>query len=410
MFYRKWSQWLVLLAILACSLFGSCSRHYYYAPSLKEAQPVEMPVMEPYTDITIYQKTFKEQTYSDSLSAIAHRALLDVIDGDTLWNLKRLHVKDAEKYRAAVLKWARECRASKSISEVDVPDVLLDYMKEADEPYLMFIIQKGYERDKDFAKSFWGWPDTDSNGAALSFEALVADSNSQKTAFYNKYSQTGTTIGSYKKDGMKPTDSKSVEICLHQLLRNYPDRQTNASYLMEEKPRTIFFLNPGLGLMYSDASSANRINGMEPSYSVSADVLFSPFRSPFCIGFGINHIQSFASLKRSGHSDHLQSGGLEIGYSRVFGTRHSLTLVLGAHYSVEKVWLQMPGEDESERSGKGFSGQASLMYQFRINEVDALGIKLNAQSLFHESPLANPNSKIDNCLIAISYMSYSFLF
>ena len=397
-----------LTAIAGLLLLSSCSRQYYYSPTLKGAQPITMPVAEPYTDIQIFKKSYKDLAHSDSLSVLAHKALQELLDGDNPWNIKRLDSAETADLEPSVQAWAAECLAAKDIAEVDVPADILGYMKASGEPYLMFLLQQGIEHDKDSQMTVW---ESLKNHYApvLFFQALVADAVAGKTAYYNYFYWHDPESSS----DMRPSDSRGVEACMLGLLSNYPDRKTVSKFRIQEWPTDWNIINVGLGAMYSGATPGYMSRGWEPARTFSGSIL--PYQlacSPFHVGIGVNGIASLGSITDSKgdkyYTDSYQSGGPEVAYNQIFGNRHALTLMVGLHYSLGRSWRLTPNENVSEFRSRGLAAQASMSYHYRLSAYRGLGVTLNAQSLLYDSPLSNPHSPVDNCLISISYLLNSF--
>ncbi len=396
----------------ACVLLSSCSRHNYYAPSLKEAQPITMPVAEPYTNIQIFKKSYNDLAYSDSLSALAHKALQEVLDGENPWNVKRVDSLDVLKYAASVRGWADDCRAAEDIADVDVPADILDYMKASDEPYLMFIIQKGIEPDKN-SRITVSESLKNHHVPVLIFQALVADAVTGKTAYYNSYYWHDPESYSSHSSHMKPSDCIGVETGMFGLLDNYPDRKTVSLYGIQERPTDWNIIHVGLGAMYSGAMPGYMSRGWEPAWTISFN--FLPWQladSPFNVGIGASSLISLGSITDSKGDKYgtgsYESIGPEVAYNQIFGNRHVLTLMLGLHYSQGASWQLTPDMDANRFRSRGLAAQASLSYHYRLSTYRGLGITLNAQSLLYDTPLSNPNSPIDNNFISISYLLTSF--
>ena len=163
---------------------------YYCSPSLTKAQPMTMPVVAPYTDIKTYQRSYIEMANSDSLTSIAHDLLSEMLDSANLWNLKLIEVEGTEAYRSAVQQWAVACRNAETPADVKAPAEVLELMKKVDEPFMMFILQNGFERD---VESHISAKDklTSQLFVGFDYEALVADASSGQTAFYNRYQRHG---------------------------------------------------------------------------------------------------------------------------------------------------------------------------------------------------------------------------
>ena len=403
-----------LTAIAGLLLLSSCSRQYYYSPTLKGAQPITMPVAEPYTDIQIFRKSYRDLSHSDSLSALAHSALQDVLDGDNPWNLTRLDRMDAAKYEASVEKWAEECRTARDISDVDVPAGILEYMNSTDDPYLMFIVQKGIERDFDH------WPSLTTILLGRSvprndFQVLVADRTTGKTAYYNRYYRADDT-------DYRPSDSRSIEKSMHHLLRKYPSSEMLSAYQertrmasfsqMDGRPKEWIFLYTGVGTMYSGALPGYTSMGCETSWTSGAEIF--PWQisgTPFSAGFGMTETAALRSIKDSdgnGYSDALLSVGPEVAYSQIVGKRNTLTVTLGLHYVSGSSWQLSSAMDAYRVRSNGMAAQASLKYHYRLHACHAFGVTLNIQSQLLHTPMSNPQSPIDNSLIAISYMHLAF--
>lgn len=411
MYCKHYLNRFLLGVSFACVLLSSCSRQNYYAPSLKEAQPMTMPVAEPYTDIQIFKKSYKDLAYSDSLSALAHKALQEVLDGENPWNVKRVDSLDVLKYAASVKRWAEECLSTDDIADVDVPADILDYMKASDEPYLMFIIQKGIEHDKNSRITVLESL-KNHDTPVLSFQALVADAVTGKTAYYNNYYWHDPYSGSLS-HSMNPSSFSGVETGMFGLLDNYPDKKSNSLFRIQERPTDWNIIHVGLGAMYSGAMPGYMSRGWEPAWTTSFN--FLPWQladSPFNVGIGASSLISLGSITDSKgdkyYTGSYESIGPEVAYNQIFGNRHVLTLMLGLHYSQGGSWQLTPDMDANRFRSRGLAAQASMSYHYRLSTYRGLGITLNAQSLLYDTPLSNPNSPIDNNFISISYLLTSF--
>lgn len=402
-------QLTILFFVLACLLFANCARQSYYAPSLKEAQPITMPVADPYTDIQIFSRSYKNLAHSDSLSALANSALQDLLDGDNPWNLRRLDMAQTARLEPSVKAWAAECFVAKDIAEVKVPEDVIDYMKASGEPYLMFLIQEGVEHDDDSRMAMSDFL-LGRNVPKLYFQAVVADAINHKTAYYKQ--SVYADMENYSSFGVKPSDPRGVEIGMYQLLSDYPDKQTLNAYKTELHPRNWEFIYAGVGTLYANAQPGYVSQGCEPAWGIGMDILpWTLFHSPFSVGFGFAEMMGLPTTKDADgnrYLDYSENVGLEMAYNKIFRQRHTFTLMMGLHYTWGNSWQLNPALEAYCFRSNGLAVQASLMYHYRINANNAWGIRLNAQSLLHDSPLSNPQSPIDNCLIAVSYLMTYF--
>lgn len=366
-------------------------RNYYYSSSLQKAQPMTMPVVAPFTDIKTYQHRYNELVGSDSLTSIAHDLLSDKLDSTNLWNLKLIEVEGVEAYRAVVQQWAAACRAAKTPADVAVPDELLELMKKVDEPFLMFILQDGFERDmgiKVTAKDRL----TNQNFVGFDYEALVADAATGRTTFYNRYQQNGDY--DYMRYGVKPTSIQSTESTLRQLLKHYPDMKTYNAYQMDKRTTMLWHAGFGPGFTYYCPEAyylGDGLGGSVTTASFRYGFLVRMPKSPIFAGVGVSNL-IFDDTE-------LLSIGPEVAYQYEIDEKQFLTFSLGLHYSLDNYYA----------IGDFLAGQASIMYHYRLNALNALGFTVNAQSMLYPFSsycqlISNPHSFIENGMFAISYM------
>ena len=81
-----------LIFFLLCMTFCSCTvyvdtlTHAYSAKDSKDVPLSDLSIIEPYTDISTFKTRFWEREHSDSLTLLAHEALLEVLDKDKDWD------------------------------------------------------------------------------------------------------------------------------------------------------------------------------------------------------------------------------------------------------------------------------------------------------------------------------------
>lgn len=358
---------------------------YYCSPSLTKAQPMTMPVVAPYTDIKTYQHSYIEMANSDSLTSIAHDLLSEMLDSTNLWNLKLIKVEGTEAYRSAVQQWAVACRNAETPADVKAPAEVLELMKKVDEPFMMFILQNGFERD---VESHISAKDklTSQLFVGFDYEALVADASSGQTAFYNRYQRHGDY--DYIRYGVKPTSHQSTETIMRSLMKYYPDKKTYNSYQMDKQTTMLWYASIGIGSYYFNPykyqSLGNSTGGTIETVAFHYGFLARLFQSPVLAGMGATNFTHDRT--------ELFSFGPEVAYQWEIEKKHLFTLSLGMYYSPE-------GYDY-----RGWAGHASFMYNYRLNALNSVGFNVSAQSLLHDSSYSKSNSFIDNGLFSISYM------
>lgn len=153
----------VMLAMVSSLLLCSCSTFRMCSDELKQAPQWGVPVLEPYTYVElVHNKSEEGAMASDSLTAVAHELLTNVIqDNSQLWLDGRasealpigeiIRMDDADLYEqigrslgSAV--WA--CKNGRQAKKIELPGELIDFMNANDYPYLMLVYHEGYVRTK----------------------------------------------------------------------------------------------------------------------------------------------------------------------------------------------------------------------------------------------------------------------
>ena len=369
-------------------------RGYYCSPSLAEAQPMTMPVVAPYTDIRGMLNSDIDLSHNDSLTRIAHDVLSMKLESLDDLSFRLIEIDDAEAYRSVVQQWAEACRTADDISEVAVPQPLLDLMAKVKEPFLMFVLQDGFERGQGENRS-----------AGFDYKSLIAEASSGKTAYYNRY-VSWTDVNGYAK-GIKPTSEQYTESAIHYMMKDYPDRKTSASYTFDKQLRVLISVNLSAGSLYPLSLPGYIEKSKETVKGIDVNYLFRMGKTPFFAGLEVMNLSSFNKLLGTDghkHSDEVVYWGPVLAYNKVLGMRHSLTFSLGLNYSAELSWFQEPDGLATGYREKGWNSNASLMYHYRLNAYNALGIGMNVQSFQHLSPFSVFNSPIDYGTISVSYM------
>ena len=201
----------------------------------------DIPLLEPFTDITWFTTDYRQQTHNDSLTSVAHRLLLETLveKRDELRCGELLYMSDTTRYRQIGEQMDSLSRMRKLPADA-VPPLLLEIMEEKGIRYLTLILYQGYEHNPAYTHARFPLIAEDdeywcSNGACIHPSIFIVDAQKKAFSYYSHHLYNGcisrNNLSFFKRksreiDGLRPTDKNSIYDCLQPLF--------NSIYLLDE--------------------------------------------------------------------------------------------------------------------------------------------------------------------------------
>lgn len=388
----------ILFATLLLSMLCGCSVTYY-ANGRSGMPCADIPVIEPFTEIGSYKTRYFEREHDDSLTALAHEAMLEVMGSEKAWGLGEvLAVSDTAEYEAirqdvyTLLKNANTKKKKRDyiafepaknnlIKDASLPASLLDYMKRNQLPYVMILLQNGFERHPEQKKIGYKWYNAKSfeantnNGSILEMECLVADALQDRIYFYN--------MSGHLDD--KPRDKEDIQADLHDLLGEYVHKN---AVTQRNTPKRYVSYHIGYGRAYSSVVGTRGWDIDPGNLNYGAEALWSISKSPLSAGFTMDLNDNIIALSyedavnRWGTNRKYFLGPL-VGLNKIVADRHLFSFNLGAGLMIDDTsYTRYDVSAGMKKMGYDYkfylAENASVSYCYRFNNREALGIKVRA--------------------------------
>ena len=111
-------------AILFLIAFCSCSSLTYYAEGKSGMPCPDIPVIEPFTDLGVFKTHYTEREHSDSLTELAHKAMMEVLGENDSWNLGDVmilsDVSEYEAIRKDIFALLESCQGNYNLPEASL--------------------------------------------------------------------------------------------------------------------------------------------------------------------------------------------------------------------------------------------------------------------------------------------------
>lgn len=410
---------IFLLSFLSLMAFSGCSSLTYYAEGKSGMPCPDIPVIEPYTDIGIFKTHYTEREHSDSLTALAHEAMMEVLGENDSWNLGDVMIlSDASEYEAIrkdIFALLESCQGNYDIPETSLlpadkqrlasatlPASLLDFMNREGKPYMMILLHNGFEPHPDtpYRNRYTGnkWAQ-ESNGNITELECVVADAKQNRVYFYNR----SCGYGSDKDD--KPTSKAVIEKQLHSLLSDYPHKNTITK---TELPKLFFHYGVGYGQIFPSQKITegrpvgpdNTVTGLEFLWRIS--------KTPLYLGLtatsNFHKIASTTEANSPWERNQVDYSGPMIGMCKIVGKHH----FFDGELSVGAVAVGGKTEGFDLGAVRTMGESVSLCYSYRITNSIALGIQGRAYTF--NNPVQSDGKKrfIDLWNVALCFTTLSF--
>lgn len=221
-------------------MLSSCTSTRYVSDSLKAYAPADIPLIEPYTDVFYIESGLGAQ-YNDSLTYVAHEALLDCLEENVAWFPydKILYLEDKEVWRSMALDmeiFLTRCGSSsrRRIATFPLPASLSEFMAANDLPYAMLLYHNGLTQSwKTYGKSVAADVALAVGTAALSIltggltPALYGTSvkaTSRMTVAVANAAEGTISYYNTVEDAYEPVDPTRDYELLKRLFRKYPSK------------------------------------------------------------------------------------------------------------------------------------------------------------------------------------------
>ena len=407
-----------LIFFLLCMTFCSCTvyvdtlTHAYSAKDSKDVPLSDLSIIEPYTDISTFKTRFWEREHSDSLTLLAHEALLEVLDKDDKWELGDILVlSDSSEYESirqdiyGLLKSTEKKTRykefifhpadKKKLAAATLPSSLLDYMNRNGLPYVMILLLNGFEPSPD--TSFWNRVSSSdsetegTNGNYIEMECLVADAAQNRLDYYGR--EYGYGRNNLKHEAMgKPTDPEFIDEALYHLFGRYTTGKPVIKPITETETEPKRYIIGGLG--YGNINpSAKGCGGLAvgPEVFAMIDVAWHIRRTPLWLGVtgesGQHKIATDFTEDAKRQDRESFFVGPIVATNKLFGKRSMVNFALGAGYMSCRPFYKV-GEGGSveevsnghiwSRSNGFIAENATLSYHYRLDNNLAVGIKARA--------------------------------
>lgn len=391
----------LLFATFLLSMLCGCSATYY-ANGRSGMPCADIPVIEPFTEVGSYKTRYFEREHDDSLTPLAHEAMLEVMGSEKAWGLGEvLAVSDTAEYEAirqdvyTLLKNANTLKKKRDyiafepaknrlIKDASLPASLLDYMKRNHLPYVMILLQNGFERHPDQKKIGYKWynaknfESSTSNGSILEMECLVADALQDRIYFYNMAGRLDD----------KPTDKEDIQADMHDLLGEYVHKN---AVTQRNTPKKYLSYHFGYGKAYPSVVGTRgwEIDPDNLNF-FGAEALWSISRSPLSVGFTMDLNNNSVAIAYEDAVNHWGKNtkyffGPLVGLNKIVADRHLFSFNLGAGLVIDdtsytrynaSAGMKEPGYDYKYYLVEN----ASISYSYRYNNRRAIGIKVRAYS------------------------------
>jgi len=405
---------LILLFIGSVFLY-SCSTITYYANGKSGMPCPDIPVIEPYTDIASFKTRYFEREHDDSLTTRAHEVMMDILQekGET-WHLGDvLELSDSSEYEAirkdiydlldsfGKKKNHDEARIwptdKKKMANASLPPSLLEYMKRNDKPYVMILLQNGFEYIKDenagiraYRKKGYEIENISDGDYYSELDCFVADALQNRIYFYSG------------QGGLKPTDKVVVEVGMDYLMSDYIRKN---SIISKGLPKTYLSLFAGYGQVYPSAFGTDGRDVGPTNISWGLDMMWSISNTPLSLGLSAivnEHVITQVNervVKRNTHLTRVYSP--MIGWNRIVANRHLFGLGLGVGLARSSV--------SGETKRYYLAENAVLSYGYRVDNNRVIGLKAHAYTFndrFAKNELLKPIIPMWSVSLCYTFMGF----
>lgn len=419
---------LFLIAFCSCSVYVDTFTHVYSAKDSKGAIP-DIPVIEPYTDISTFKTRFWEREHSDSLTLLAHEALLEVLEKDDKWELGDILVlSDSSEYESirqdiyGLLKSTEEKTRyrefifhpadKKKLAAATVPSSLLDYMNRNGLPYVMILLLNGFEPSPN--TSFWNRnssSDSDTegtNGNYIEMECLVADAAQNRLDYYGREYGYGRTNLHFEAKG-KPTDPEFIDEALYYLLGGYSMRKPITRPITHTEPKQYITVGFGYGSFSPSAKGSAGQSVESGQIAQNLDAAWRIRKSPLWLGASLE----YGSWE---YRDNFYIGPM-VTTNKRFGKRNMINFEISAGYMWRRPYYLPLGDGSTKEMSNGYlwnrsngfiAESASLSYSYMITNYLSIGVKARAYTFNNTAQADGKNPFIDKWNISLCLTTLRF--
>ena len=392
----------VLFVIMWLVTLCSCSPVTYYAKGKSGMPCPEIPVMEPFTEIGSFKTRYFQREHDDSLTSIAHEAMMEVLgENGEEWHLGDvITISDSAEYETIRQEIYTLLKSSttkknhpsdfvafkpangKKLKEKTLPASLLDYMKRNELPYVMILLQNGFEPHPEYKPKGWHiltreFEAYSSKRTVTELECLVADAQQNRIYFYTMSGHVDAT----------PTVKEELRIEMNDLFADYSHKNSITQKDIPKKYGSIYW---GYGQIYPSPYGDQGRDIDSDNYSFGVETYWPLSKSPFSAGFTLENndhliaIDDYTMGKRIWVNHDNMFLAPAIGLYKIVADRHMFSLGLSAGLMVGSTprlyyngtnWRYMK---KSYEYNYHMAEKLSLSYNYRFINRTAIGIMASA--------------------------------
>lgn len=411
---KKAVFYLFLLAALGLC---SCSTsHIGVDRGVKALDVEDIAVIEPYTDIQTYLTTYKEEkVHSDSLTAVAHQTLMEVLADYPNWKeCKVIRPENYDSIGEDVFAIIKNDEKPSKVKATTPPASLLNSMEADSLDFAMVILQKGYEPGPNAKINRYQASSGRDNGSFSFFASYLVGRKDSSVIHYDWYGHRGIAIEDGTREGFKPTDSQTISTGLNYVLDKAPLSCMTSAYTDRDKLKSISSGVCGIsGIQVpSTGFGGQPIPDMaNAGFQVELEYLHSIWKSKLFLGVSAAQSAQAVSANDGGQKLRRERDNIvpKVAYVKPFGKQNTLTVAAGAGYQFERCEDEV-GVDAPAfyQHGHRMVEALSITYTFWRSRYLGVSLRANAYSFNNNGSVNYSNSIIDSWNISLGFSSATY--